>query len=74
LAKFSNLLDEIKRNGYERIRDVIQSNSSTKAKINNNIFLSFSSNDYLGMSSNAEVIKEMKKSASIHGIGTGSSP
>ena len=74
MAKFNNLLDEIKRNGYERIRDVIQSNSSTKAKINNNIFSSFSSNDYLGMSSNAEVIKEMKKSASIHGIGTGSSP
>ena len=74
MAKFNNLLDEIKRNGYERIRDVIQSNSSTKAKINNNIFSSFSSNDYLGMSSNAEVIKEMKKSASTHGIGTGSSP
>ena len=74
MAKFNNLLDEIKRNGYERIRDVVQSNSSTKAKINNNIFSSFSSNDYLGMSSNAEVIKEMNKSASMHGIGTGSSP
>ena len=32
------------------------------------------SNDYLGMSSNVEVINEMKKSASIHGVGTGSSP
>ena len=71
MAKFNNLLDEIKRNGYERIRDVVQSNSSTKAKINNNIFSSFSSNDYLGMSQKEVVIKNMIEAVKKVGAGSG---
>ena len=74
MISFKNQIKNIISSGYYRARDITESKTSTKIKLNNKVVTSFSSNDYLGMSKNIDVIKELIKSATLHGIGTGSSP
>ena len=47
---------------------------NTKVNLNDKTVTSFLSNDYLGMSKHRTIIRELKKSANAHGIGSGSSP
>ncbi len=74
MTTFKKKLENIDTSGYLRKRLIINDNKSTKLKINKKIVTSFASNDYLGMSQNASVIKELNKSANKFGIGSGSSP
>ena len=53
---------------------MVSSENSSKVILNNKLLTSFLSNDYLGMSKNRIIINELKKSANIYGIGSGSSP
>tara|TARA_Y100001935_G_scaffold42666_1_gene34762 strand:- start:1059 stop:2225 length:1167 start_codon:yes stop_codon:yes gene_type:complete len=74
LATFKDQLKLIKSEGYLRERDRISLTSSSHIKIQDRLVTSFSSNDYLGMSTNKDIISALKKSASEYGIGSGSSP
>ena len=53
---------------------MVSNENSSKVILNNKLLTSFLSNDYLGMSKNRIIINELKKSANIYGIGSGSSP
>jgi 8-amino-7-oxononanoate synthase len=74
LISFKNQIKKLSASGYLRTRSVVSSEKSTEVNLNNKLLTSFLSNDYLGMSKNRSVINEIKKSANIHGIGSGSSP
>ena len=74
MATFKDKLKLIESEGYLRKRDVISLTTSSHTQIRDKTVTSFSSNDYLGMSTHRDVISELKKSASQYGIGTGSSP
>ena len=74
MATFKDKLKLIESEGYLRKRDVISLTTSAHTQIRDKTVTSFSSNDYLGMSTHRDVISELKKSASQYGIGTGSSP
>ena len=74
MATFKDQLKLIKSEGYLRERDRISLTTSSHIKIQDRLVTSFSSNDYLGMSTNKDIISALKKSASEYGIGSGSSP
>ena len=71
---FKKQLKTISASGYFRKRIIANDSKNSKLKIDNKQVISFASNDYLGMSKNTDVIKELNKSASKYGIGSGSSP
>ena len=74
MATFKDKLKLIESEGYLRKRDVISLTTSSHTKIRDKTVTSFSSNDYLGMSTHRDVISELKRSANQYGIGSGSSP
>ena len=71
---FKKQLKKISDSGYLRKRIIVDDSKTSKLKIGNKHVISFASNDYLGMSKNSEVIKELNNSANKYGIGSGSSP
>ncbi len=71
---FKKQLKTISASGYFRKRIIANDSKNSKLKIDNKQVISFASNDYLGMSKNTDVIKELNKSADKYGIGSGSSP
>ena len=71
---FKKQLNKISASGYLRKRIIVDDSKTSKFKIDNKHVVSFASNDYLGMSKNSEVIKELNNSANKYGIGSGSSP
>ena len=74
MISFKNQIKKLNSSGYLRTRSVVSNDKSTKVNYNNKLLTSFLSNDYLGMSKNRSIINELKKSANIYGIGSGSSP
>ena len=74
MRSFKNQIKKINSSGYLRTRTVLNVEKNNKVILNNKIVTSFLSNDYLGMSKNRTIISELKKSANVHGIGSGSSP
>ena len=74
MATFKDKLKSIESEGYLRKRDVISLTTSSHTQIRDKLVTSFSSNDYLGMSTHTDVISELKRSANQYGIGSGSSP
>ena len=71
---FKEQLKTINDSGYLRKRITVDDIKASHLKIKNNQVISFASNDYLGMSKNAAVVKELNNSANKYGIGSGSSP
>ncbi len=74
MISFKNQIKKLNSSGYLRKRSVVSNENSSKVILNNKLLTSFLSNDYLGMSKNRIIINELKKSANIYGIGSGSSP
>ncbi len=71
---FKKQLKTINDSGYLRKRITVDDIKASHLKIENNQVISFASNDYLGMSKNAAVVRELNNSANKYGIGSGSSP
>jgi 8-amino-7-oxononanoate synthase len=72
----ADLVEEIiqrKRNGLYRTRQTIESAQGPLININNEEYLSFSSNDYLGFANNEELKQCMINAIKKYGIGAGSS-
>ena len=74
MTTFKKKLKNIDASGYLRERIIIDNNKTSQLKINNKLITSFASNDYLGMSNNSDVVKELNNSANKYGVGSGSSP
>ncbi len=74
MTTFKKKLKNIDASGYLRKRLVIDDNKTSQLKINNKLVTSFASNDYLGMSNNSSVVRELNNSANKYGVGSGSSP
>tara|TARA_Y100000768_G_scaffold359480_1_gene316023 strand:+ start:783 stop:1952 length:1170 start_codon:yes stop_codon:yes gene_type:complete len=74
LTIFKKQLKTINDSGYLRKRITVDDIKASHLKIENNQVISFASNDYLGMSKNAAVVRELNNSANKYGIGSGSSP
>ena len=71
---FKKQLKKISDSGYLRKRILVDDTETSRLKIEKNQVISFASNDYLGMSKNTEVVKELNNSANKYGVGSGSSP
>ena len=74
MTSFKKKLRKINTSGYLRKRAIVSFEKPAKIKIDNKLVTSFASNDYLGMSKNPDVIKELNRSSSKNGVGSGSSP
>ena len=71
---YSNILTELKKEGYYRERVVIDSPQDRYIIVKNNKVLNFTSNDYLGLA-NSDYLKNIfYKKISEYGVGSGSSP
>ncbi len=66
-------LDELSRSGLLRIITDRQSKAGPEITIKGKRLLNFSSNDYLSLSSEPEVIEAAKKAIEHHGMGAGAS-
>lgn len=70
---FKTYLLYLKNNGlYPAIPEVTGPSTSPLVKINNEEYLTFCSNNYLGLAGNDEVKSQTKKGIDIYGVGSGS--
>ncbi len=71
---YSNILTNLRKNGYYRERVAVDSPQDRYVLIENKKVLNFTSNDYLGLA-NSEYLKEVfYKKIKKFGVGSGSSP
>ena len=71
---FEKKLQDLKKENLFRQRVLKESGSSSKIIIDGKKYLSFASNDYLGMSNNYELQEALSESCKKNGLGSGSSP
>jgi len=57
----------------ERHRRVLQGRHPVDIQVDGKPLLNFSSNDYLGLASHADLVAALSRSADIHGVGSGAS-
>lgn len=73
-SKFiKNSLLNYKEKNLWRTRKIIENYNGKKIIFNKKKYINFSSNDYLGLSKNKEIIKICKKSIEKYGLGSGGS-
>jgi 8-amino-7-oxononanoate synthase len=73
LATLQQELDKRKAEGLLRQRRLLDSPQAEHIVANDNHFLSFCSNDYLGLANRPELINAMQKAAGDSGVGSGAS-
>lgn len=73
LAALQKELDQRKENGLLRQRRLLDSPQAEHIVANNKPFLSFCSNDYLGLANHPALIAAMQKAAGDSGVGSGAS-
>jgi 8-amino-7-oxononanoate synthase len=66
-------LQQLKTQGSFRHRRVLQSPQGVHVKVDGKAYLSFCSNDYLGLADHARLIKAAREGAELWGIGAGAS-
>ena len=71
---FEKKLQDLKKENLFRQRVLKESGSSSEIIIDGKKYLSFASNDYLGMSNNYELQEALSESCKKNGLGSGSSP
>ena len=71
---YSNILTELKKDGYYRERMVVDSPQDRYIVVKNKKVLNFTSNDYLGLANSDYLKKIFYKKISEYGVGSGSSP
>lgn len=73
LASLQSALDQRKIDGLLRQRRLLDSPQAEHIVANNNHFLSFCSNDYLGLANHPALIAAMQRAAGDSGVGSGAS-
>ena len=69
----SDELERIKKSGLYRELNIVESDQGTHLKIKGKTYLSFCSNNYLGLANNPLVIKAVKDAVGKYGWGAGAS-
>lgn len=72
-AAIKKWLEERKKQSLYRTLKTLESPQQTQVIVNGEKFLSFSSNDYLGLAAHPKVIRAFQKAANRYGVGSGSS-
>jgi 8-amino-7-oxononanoate synthase len=72
-AYFVDILREKKQQDLYRSRLIHDSPQSPLLTINNKQYLSFCSNDYLGLANNSEIKQSLIDAANVYGVGSGAS-
>lgn len=72
--KLQAALQERAEAGLLRQRVVLQSGQSNQIQVNGQQYLNFSSNDYLGLAGNPQIVDSWQKSLAQWGCGAGASP
>ena len=73
LASLQLVLDQRKADGLLRQRRLLDSPQAEHIVANNKHYLSFCSNDYLGLANHPQLITAMQKAAADSGVGSGAS-
>lgn len=71
LALLAEQLAELDAQGLRRQRRVLQGPQGVRVRIDGREFLSFASNDYLGLANHAEVAAAARAALDEHGVGAG---
>ncbi len=74
MNNYKEEIANISKKGYFRTRITNYSHQDVVIKIKNKKFISFASNDYLGLANNLDIKKAFKKAIDKYGVGSGSSP
>jgi glycine C-acetyltransferase len=72
INRIAGELEEIKNNGLFKSERIITSAQGPEIQVNGNTVLNFCSNNYLGFSSNPEIINEAHRMLDSHGYGLSS--
>ncbi len=67
----NSILAQRKADGLYRTRQTHQGQQSPSLQIDGKTYLSFCSNDYLGLAAYPEIIRALSNSADMHGVGSG---
>lgn len=70
---FADRLEKLKQEGLLRRRKIVESPQSSSLVFDGKSYLSFCSNDYLGLVNHPDLIKTVQQSASNFGVGSGAS-
>ena len=70
---FQNEIKKLKENNLYRTQDIVENMDGEFVEVNNKKYLMLSSNSYLGLTQNKEVVKEGIKALKKYGSGTGGS-
>ena len=73
---FSNLVEQLharKQQGLWRFREILEGPHKTHITIDGRDYLSFSSNDYLGLANHPDLIKSVAEGVQQYGVGAGAS-
>ncbi len=74
MPNFSSQLAELERQNLTRRRRVVSGAQSTHLTVDGTSYLSFCSNDYLGLASHPTLIEALIQGARDYGVGAGASP
>jgi len=66
-------LQQQRRLSLYRQRDIVQGPQSARVQIDGHAYLSFCSNDYLGLANHPRIIRAFKQGADRYGVGSGAS-
>lgn len=70
---FAHRLEQLKQEGLLRRRKIVESPQSSSLVFDGKSYLSFCSNDYLGLANHPDLIKTVQQSANNFGVGSGAS-
>ena len=70
---FNEQLHDLELRGLKRHRSVLEGPQSTHITIDNHEYLSFCSNDYLGLANDPELVEAVCEGAKQYGVGAGAS-
>jgi 8-amino-7-oxononanoate synthase len=70
---FESLLAQLKRDGLLRQRRIVQGPQAASLRVKDKAYLSFCSNDYLGLANHPLLIEAARRGAAEYGVGGGAS-
>jgi len=66
-------LEELEERGLKRARRVLESPQGVRLRVDGSEYLSFCSNDYLGLAADPRLVQALCEGAQLHGAGAGAS-
>jgi len=73
LAQLEQGLKHLQEQGLQRVRHAVQSPCGPHQRVDGELLLNFSSNDYLGLAQDPQVLSALKEGVALYGAGSGAS-